>query len=186
MKRHRFGLVSGRQRMMLVNDKPSSIVLTESHGEPEPEVGLFAIVLGVDAMPDGRCESHIVSGCDFYILKSRTKPALLTMRRTSAKSPCRRLSRVTRRVAVHQTSISLGHGQHVFPPDLRHARPLTIAQSIPGVPLHRLLLGFVVSCLPSLTALHLVPRLACSLCALLARVQPHAICSSANKTVRDC
>src|SRR5215467_14101242 len=83
------------------------------------------------------------------------------MRRTSAKSPYRRLSRATRRVAVHRTSISLGHGQQVFPPDLPHAQPLTIAQSVPGVPLHRLLLGFVVPCLPSLTAFHLVPRLVC-------------------------
>src|SRR5215470_2701920 len=69
IKRHRFDLVCGRQRMMLVNDKPSSIMLTESHGEAELEVGLCAIALGVDAMPDGRCEGHIVSGCDFYILK---------------------------------------------------------------------------------------------------------------------
>ena len=55
--------------MMLVNDKPSSIMLTESHGEAELEVSLFAIALGVDAMSDCRCEGHIVPGCDFHFLK---------------------------------------------------------------------------------------------------------------------
>jgi len=55
--------------MMLVNDAPSSIVLTESHGQAELEVSLFAIALNIDAMSDGRCKGHIVPGCDFYIVK---------------------------------------------------------------------------------------------------------------------
>src|SRR2546430_16835092 len=55
--------------MMFVNDTPSSIMLTEPHGEAELEVGLLAIALDVDAMPDSRCKGHIVSGCDLYILK---------------------------------------------------------------------------------------------------------------------
>ena len=46
--------------MMFVNDTPSSIVLTEPHGEAELEVGLLAIALDVDAMPDSRCKGHIV------------------------------------------------------------------------------------------------------------------------------
>src|SRR6266567_6120595 len=55
--------------MMFVNDTPSSIVLTEPHREAELEVGLLAIALDVDAMPDSRCKGHIVSGGDLYILK---------------------------------------------------------------------------------------------------------------------
>src|SRR3989442_13104860 len=69
MKRQRFELVYGGQLMMFVNDTPSSIMLTEPHGEAELEVGLLAIALDVDAMPDSRCKGHIVSGCDLYILK---------------------------------------------------------------------------------------------------------------------
>src|SRR5213593_562514 len=141
--------------MMFVNDTPSSIVLTEPHCEAELEVGLFAIALDVDAMPDSRCKGHIVSGCDLYILKVEHNRFLRTRRRKSAKSPYRHLFRETKRAAVHRTSISLGHGQHVFPLDLRHARPLTSVRSVPGVPLHPLLPGLVVSYLPSLTAFHL-------------------------------
>jgi hypothetical protein len=56
--------------MMFVNDAPSSLVLTEPHGEAEFEVGLFAIALSIDAMPDCRCEGHIVAGCDSTSSKS--------------------------------------------------------------------------------------------------------------------
>ena len=45
----RFDLVYGGQRMMFVNDTPSSIVLTEPHGEAELEVSLLAIALDIDA-----------------------------------------------------------------------------------------------------------------------------------------
>ena len=55
--------------MMFVNDAPSSILFTEPHGETELEIGLFAIVLDVDAMTDCRCEGHVVSGRDLHVLK---------------------------------------------------------------------------------------------------------------------
>src|SRR5206468_11006110 len=105
--------------------------------------------------------------CPTAVAKATSSPAVIstssksnttglrTRRRKSARSPYRHLSRETKRAAVHRTSISLGHGQHVFPLDLRHARPLTSVRSVPGVPLHPLLPGLVVSYLPSLTAFHL-------------------------------
>src|SRR5437773_6595502 len=141
--------------MMFVNDTPSSIVLTEPHGEAELEVGLLAIALDVDAMPDSRCKGHIVSGCDLYILKVEHNRFCGRGEESLPSRHYRHLSRETKRAAVHRTSISLGHGQHVFPLDLRHARPLTSVRSVPGVPLHPLLPGLVVSYLPSLTAFHL-------------------------------
>ena len=54
---------------MFVNDTPSSVMLTEPHGEAKCEVGLIAIALGVDAMADRRCESHLVPGCDLYVFE---------------------------------------------------------------------------------------------------------------------
>ena len=56
--------------MMFVNDTPSSIVLTEPHGEAELEVGLLAIALDVDAMPDS-------------LAKATSSPAVIS---TSSKS----------------------------------------------------------------------------------------------------